>query len=97
MTNLFTMFFLAPCTTVSYDVRALKFNQDPLHVWFYEPEGEDNNDTSNEYGNYEDNSDNGTSTTSHSLRSLCKTVLLDTNPTTASASDRSRVLIQIIR
>jgi len=36
------------------------------------------------------------SITSHSLRSLCKTVLSDTNPTTASASDRSRVLIQII-
>ena len=51
---------------MSYDVRALKFNQDPLHVWFYEPEGEDNNDTSNDYGNYEDNSDNGTSTTSKS-------------------------------
>lgn len=58
--------YLAPCTTVSYDVRALKFNQDPLHVWFYEPEGEDNNDTSNDYGNYEDNSDSGTSTTSKS-------------------------------
>ena len=51
---------------MSYDVRALKFNQDPLHVWFYEPEGEDNNDTSNDYGNYEDNSDSGTSATSKS-------------------------------
>ena len=66
MTNHFTTFLLAPCTTVSYDVRALKFNQDPLHVWFYEPEVEDNNVTSNDYGNYEDNSDNGTSTTSKS-------------------------------
>ena len=37
------------------------------------------------------------SITSYSLRSLCKTVLSDTNPTTASASDRSQVLIQIIR
>ena len=66
MTHHFTIVFLAPCTTVSYDVRALKFNQDPLHVWFYEPEGEDNNDTSNDYGNHDDNSDNGTSTTSKS-------------------------------
>ena len=33
--------------------------------------------------------------TSLSLRSLCKTVLADTNPTTASASDRCKVLVQI--
>jgi len=34
--------------------------------------------------------------TSHSLRSLCKTVLGDTNPDTNSASDRSKVLIKIL-
>jgi len=34
--------------------------------------------------------------TSNSLRSLCKTVLGDTNPDTNSASDRSKVLIQIL-
>ena len=34
--------------------------------------------------------------TSHSLRSLCKTVLGDTNPDTNSASDRSKVLVQIL-
>ena len=34
--------------------------------------------------------------TSNSLRSLCKTVLNDTNPTTASASDRSKVVINIL-
>jgi len=34
--------------------------------------------------------------TSNSLRSLCKTVLGDTNPDTVSASDRSKLLIQII-
>jgi len=34
--------------------------------------------------------------TSYSLRSLCKTVLGDTNPDTNSASDRSEVLIQIL-
>ena len=34
--------------------------------------------------------------TSNSLRSLCKTVLNDTNPTTASASDRSKVVVNIL-
>ncbi len=34
--------------------------------------------------------------TSNSLRSLCKTVLNDTNPTTNSASDRSKVIINIL-
>jgi hypothetical protein len=34
--------------------------------------------------------------TSNSLRSLCKTVLNDTNPTTNSASNRSKVIVNII-
>lgn len=34
--------------------------------------------------------------TSNSLRSLCKTVLSDTNPLTTSASDRSKVLTHIL-
>ena len=34
--------------------------------------------------------------TSNSLRSLCKTVLNNTNPSTASASDRSKVVIDIL-
>ena len=37
----------APCTTISYDVTALQFIQDPLHVWFNDngDENESNNDT----------------------------------------------------
>ena len=34
--------------------------------------------------------------TSNSLRSLCKTVLNDTNPTTSSASDRSKVIVKVV-
>ena len=37
-----------------------------------------------------------TKITSYSLRSLCKTVLEDTNPKTVSAKDRSEVLVNII-
>ena len=42
-------FFLAPCQTVSYDVRVSKFNQGPIRVWFPEPEEEVYYDISSDY------------------------------------------------
>ena len=53
-------FFLAPCQTVSYDVRVSTFNQGPLRVWFPEPEEEVYHDIS---GDYEESSDSVTSPT----------------------------------
>ena len=52
--------------TISYDVRAFKFNQDPLHVWFSDSEEEDHSETSSDHGEYEETSDSVTSTTSKS-------------------------------
>ena len=56
----FTTFNLAPCQTVSYDVRASKFNQGPLRVWFPDPEEEAHYNKSSDY---EENSDSVTSPT----------------------------------
>ena len=53
-------FFLAPCQTVSYDVRVSKFNQGPIRVWFPEPEEEVYYDISSDY---EENSESVTSPT----------------------------------
>ena len=36
---------LAPCNTVTYDVRELKFNQDPYALWIPDNLAESNNDT----------------------------------------------------
>ena len=56
----FTTFNLAPCQTVSYDVRASKFNQGPIGVWFPEPEEEIHYNISSDY---EGNSDSVTTPT----------------------------------
>ena len=45
----FTTFILAPCQTVSYDVRASKFNQGPIRVWFPKPKEESHYNISRDY------------------------------------------------
>ena len=59
----YNIFYLAPCTTISYDVKASKFNQGPLRVWFPDSEEEEHYDTSTEYGDYEETSNRVTNAT----------------------------------
>ena len=50
-TSIFYISILAPCATISYDVTALQFIQDPMHVWFNDDDGDENdsyNDASTE-------------------------------------------------
>lgn len=41
-TSIFYILILAPCATISYDVTALQFIQDPMHVWFNDDDGDEN-------------------------------------------------------
>ena len=39
--NAILLITTAPCRTVTYEARELKFNQDPISVWFGEDNSED--------------------------------------------------------
>ena len=47
-TSIFYISILAPCATISYDVTALQFIQDPVQIWLFKDYNGDENDSNND-------------------------------------------------